>query len=60
MLTSSPHTVPLGLFKPNIIIRLHDGIIWLPLPECFGNFLSYFYSLVRIVRQLVLLTNKQK
>jgi hypothetical protein len=29
------------------IRRLHVGAIWLPLPECFANFLSYsdFYSL---------------
>jgi membrane protein CcdC involved in cytochrome C biogenesis len=40
-----------------IIGRLHDSFIWLPLPTCFENFLSYsdLYSLMRIVRQSILM-----
>jgi hypothetical protein len=39
--------IPLGL---GIMGGLHDGVVLLPLPECFANFLSCsdFYSLMRI------------
>ena len=51
-----------GVFWAFIISHLHYGVILLQLPECFTNFLSYsdFYSLLRIVEQLALITLQKK